>query len=332
MPFLPASGQFPLNHWLNSKTIASLVSLILTAAWSLSVAQTSKPTSKQRAIPITHVAKGVYAHLGRLEVWSKTNRGDTANLSFVVGSKCIAVIDTGSTLKLGLGLKAAIRLTSQLPICYVINTHAHPDHLLGNGAFEDGSTQFVAHSNMARAQATRGASYLRAAHRDIGESALGTRLVAPTLLVTDETVLDLGGRQLVVTAHKTAHTDADLSIYEPQARILWLGDLAFVSHLPAVDGSLNGWIDLLDELAQKSAAIAIPGHGSWTSPGWPKMLVRQQRYLTELRRTVRQAIQDGKTLPETIAENKVGQDQDWALYEEFHQRNVSAAFAELEWE
>jgi len=326
------NGCLSSRAWYISKSLALLASILLLGTTSLSYAQSTKHAPKAKPLPITKVAKGVYAHLGRLEVWSATNRGDTANLSFVIGSKCIAVIDTGSTLKIGLELKAAIRLASKLPICYVINTQDHPDHLLGNGAFEDASTQFVAHHNMPRAQATRGANYLRAAHRDIGETAIGTKLVSPTLLVDDETVLDLGERQLVVTAHQTAHTDADLTIFEPEARILWLGDLAFVSHLPAVDGNLNGWIALLDELSKKSAAIAIPGHGSWTSPGWPKMLIKQHRYLTNLRSTVRQAIANGKTLPQTLASNRVGHDGNWVVYDEFHQRNVSAAFAELEWE
>ncbi|MFK7966364.1 MAG: quinoprotein relay system zinc metallohydrolase 2 [Burkholderiaceae bacterium] len=295
-------------------------------------AQTKTSSDEVKPLPITKVADGIYAHLGRLEVWSAANRGDTANLSFVVGTECVAVIDTGSTFKVGLGLKRAIRLISQLPICYVINTHAHPDHMLGNGAFEDENTQFVAHQNMTRAQATRGQNYLTAVQRDLGDAAIDTKLVAPTVLVSDEAVLDLGGRTLVVTAHKTAHTDADISIFDPEARILWLGDLAFVTHLPAVDGNLNGWIKLMDEFAKKKAAIAIPGHGSWTAPGWPKMLTQQQRYLIDLRKTVRQAIKDGKTLAETLAENHVGRDGGWAVYKEFHQRNVSAAFAELEWE
>lgn len=323
---------FLRRPYCNLSVATWLAAVVLAAASNQALAQTAKAPPKPKPLPITKVAKGVYAHLGRLEAWSATNRGDTANLSFVVGSKCVAVIDTGSTLKLGLALKAAVRIESQLPVCYVINTHAHPDHLLGNGAFEEASTQFVAHQNMARAQATRGENYLRAAHRDLGKSALGTKLVAPTLTVTDEMVLDLGGRQLVVTAHETAHTDADLSVYEPQARILWLGDLAFVTHLPAVDGNLNGWIDLLDRIAKKPAAIAIPGHGSWTAPGWPKMLTQQRRYLLELRRSVRKAIEEGRTLQQTLIENQVGKDQNWAVYDEFHQRNVSAAFAELEWE
>jgi len=309
-----------------------MIGIMLSAFACFSQAQVRKEPPPIKPLPITKVATGVYAHPGRLEVWSVTNGGDTANMSFVIGSECVAVIDTGSTLRIGLALKAAVRLMSQLPICYVINTHAHPDHILGNGAFEEAPTRFVAHHNMARALATRGENYLRAAHRDLGQSAFGSRLVAPTISVSNETVLDLGGRTLIVTAHKTAHTDADLSIYDPQARILWLGDLAFVSHLPVVDGNLNGWIDLLDEFAGKSATIGIPGHGSWTAPGWPEMLRNQRRYLNDLRRTVRQAIKDGKTLQQTLDENQVGKDRKWTVYDDFHQRNVSAAFAELEWE
>ncbi len=304
----------------------------------LAVGFVAHPVHADGIAPLTieEIAPGVFVHAGKHEIWHPDNHGDIANLSFVVGSSCVAVIDTGSTLAIGQRLLAAIRQVSDLPVCYVINTHAHPDHLLGNAAFANNEsephTAFVAHANMARAQATRGQAYLQAVQRDLKATAAGTRLVAPTLTVDTSVELDLGNKQLTVTAHPTAHTDADLTIYDPDSQTLWLGDLAFVGHLPVVDGNLNGWIDLMERLARLPASIAIPGHGSWRHPGWPEMLAMQQDYLTRLRSSVRQAIANGDTLATTLATNKTGEQDGWHVYEQFHQRNVSAAFAELEWE
>lgn len=278
------------------------------------------------------VAPGIYVHQGKHEVWHPSNAGDIANLSFVVGSRCVAVIDTGSTLAIGQRMLAAIRQVTNLPICHVINTHAHPDHFLGNAAFESDQTRFIAHHNMARAQATRGQAYMRAVLRDLGATATGTRLVSADESVSDTMEIDLGDRKLQLTAHPTAHTDADLTVFEPRSQTLWLGDLAFVGHLPAVDGNLNGWIQLMAKIREIPAKTAIPGHGAWRSPGWPEFLDAQTDYLLSLRKSVRASIADGDSLTQALERIQTGQQDNWQVYDEFHQRNVSAAFAELEWE
>jgi hypothetical protein len=110
---------------------------------------------------------------------------------------------------------------------------------------------------------------------------------------------------------------------------LWLGDLAFVGHLPVVDGSLRGFIAVTDELLTMRVAHAIPGHGRITA--WPDALVPQSRYLRGLAADVRAAIKSRQTLAEAVATVGHGRDE-WQLVDAFHKRNVTAAYAELEWE
>jgi quinoprotein relay system zinc metallohydrolase 2 len=281
-------------------------------------------------LSLENPAAGVYVHYGQQALSRPDNRGDIANFGFVVGARCVAVIDTGGSIAIGRALLAAIRSVTALPVCYVINTHGHPDHVLGNPAFRGESTEFVGHARLDEALRRRGPFYLRAAQRELGAAIAGSEIVGPTRLVTTVDRLDLGGRVLVVRAWPPAHTDQDLTVDDETSGTLWLGDLVFVGHLPVVDGSLRGFVAASEELKSHAAQFAIPGHGRITS--WPQALAPQQEYLRRLLADVRAAIAERKTLAQAVESVRLDQPGAWLLADAFHARNVTAAYAELEWE
>lgn len=306
--------------------------LMLWLAWASMASAQSTPPS----LPVHEWAPGVFVHSGIVEDWAPSNGGDVANLAFVVGARCVAVIDSGGTPEVGRRWRSAVAAISPLPVCYVINTHAHPDHVLGNNAFQtDGvaSPQFVAHARMPAALASRERYYLNALQRDFGIGMTHADVVYPTLTIAaGETLeLDLGQRVLELTAWPTAHTDHDLTVLDRKTRTLFLGDLLFVTHLPVIDGSLRGWLAAMDRLAQMPVALAVPGHGA-VGRDWPSMLRPQQHYLGALLAETRAAIRAHATMQDAV--KVVGRDaaQGWALVDHFHERNVTTAFAELEWE
>lgn len=285
------------------------------------------------APPLAEIAPGIYLQPGLHEDWGPANDGRVANGGFVVGSRCVAVIDPGGSVVAGRALKAELQRITPLPVCYVINTHAHPDHVLGNAAFAGGGgpPQFVGHERLGAALASRGPYYLNALKRDFGPAHADATIVGPTLAVQGTRSLDLGGRTLELTAWPTAHTDADLTVFDAQTRTLWLGDLWFVGHVPVVDGRLNGWLKALDALSRQPAALAVPGHGA-PSRDWPAALDSQRRYLERLRDDVRAAIKQGRSLADVVNRIPAESASQWRLLDSFHRRNVTAAYAELEWE
>jgi quinoprotein relay system zinc metallohydrolase 2 len=312
-----------LRRWSIRATFGALISLALPCGGA------EVPTSL-RDFSLEAPAPGVYVHYGRIETMNPANAGDIANLGFVVGDRCVAVIDTGGTYAVGAALRSAIRKVTSKPVCYVINTHVHPDHIFGNRAFVDDRPEFIGHAHLPEAMARRGPNYLNALRRDLGEGAAGTELVAPTRTVAQALTLDLGGRALAVRAWPTAHTDQDLTVYDSTGGVLFLGDLVFERHIPVVDGKLRGMLAALDELKDLPANVAIPGHGR--AANWPGVLAAERRYLERLLGDVKAAIAAHRTLAEAV--QGVGQQErkDWALFDDFHRRNVTAAYAELEWE
>ncbi|BAL27137.1 quinoprotein relay system zinc metallohydrolase 2 [Azoarcus sp. KH32C] len=303
------------------------------AAWACAALAALAPAKGGAVTPfeLVEAAPGLFVHVGRHEETSRANGGDIANVGFIVGERCVAVIDTGGSLPVGQALAAAVRRTTDRPVCYVINTHMHPDHVFGNAAFADGAARFVGAARLPEALAARAAHYEAALVAALGDAAAGSRIVAPDLLVEDHLRLDLGGRTLLLQRWPTAHTDNDLTVFDEASGTLWLGDLLFDERIPSVDGSINGWLEVGARLRELPASRVIPGHGRVTPP-WPASLDAQSRYLGQVVTRVREAIAAGKTLGETVDAADPTDAEGWALAETYHRRNLTAAYAELEWE
>ena len=282
-------------------------------------------------LSVNEIAPGVFVHNGKQEEMSAKNLGDIANNGFVVGQKCVAVIDTGGSLNVGEALLSAVKLAIKLPICYVINTHGHPDHIFGNAAFKADKPRFIGHAKLPAAEAARGNNYVRTLRLDIGAAAAGSEIIPPDSTVSDTLDLDLGGRILKVRAWRTAHTDNDLTVYDEQSGTLFLGDLLFVERIPVVDGSIRGWLAIMPELRGIKARHIVPGHGK-VDASWPEALMPEESYLKLLAKEVRLALKDRLTLQQAVDTVGLSERGKWLLFDDYHRRNVTAAYAELEWE
>lgn len=314
---LPAVSRRPAAARALAAALAWLALLIVPAAAA--------------PLPVVEVAPDVFVHAGAHEEFSPSNAGGIANLGFVVGGRSVAVIDSGGSAVEGAALREAVRARTALPVSHVVNTHVHPDHLLGNVAFRGDGAAIVGHAKLPGRLAEAEPYYLASLRRLLGPAFAGTEPVPPTLGVEGGTTIDLGGRVLDLRAWPTAHTDTDLTVLDAATGTLFAGDLVFMERIPVVDGSLLGWLDALDELADLPAARVVPGHGPTSAP-WPEALAAQRAYLTALRDAVREALRRNHTLDQAIGEITLPPGQAWRLAEGNHARNVTASFTELEWE
>lgn len=291
----------------------------------------SLPLKAQQALDVEQVAPGIYLHFGEHQLPDKHNHGAIANIGFIIGDRCVAVVDSGGNPQQGESLKKAVQETTDKPVCYVINTHVHPDHIYGNKAFKGDNVQFIGHHKLARAMATRGQYYIDKAADQLDITLTPENIVPPDMPVKKHMTINLGNRELVVTAHPTAHTDNDLTVYDKKTDTLWLADLLFIEHLPVIDGSLKGWLAELERLEKQHYRTVIPGHGPVVT-NWPEAMQPQKIYLTRLLNEIRDMISQGKFLEEAVKTVGLPDQQNWKLFDQFHRKNVTTAFAELEWE
>jgi len=315
--------------------------LLVSAALLTSAAPTANGPAQARelrgvaavdaALAVREVAPGVYVHFGQPLALDAPGHDDIANIGFIVGERCVAVIDTGGSTRIGRALRAAVRARSRLPICYVINTHGHVDHVLGNSAFRPDGAQFVGHSQLAAALNRSRRFLVQQYAGDLDQPPTPGQIIEPGIKVQEDYDLDLGRRHLALHAWPLAHSDCDLTMLDLKTGTLWAGDLLFRGRLPAVDGSVRGWLAALDELARWRVRRTVPGHGPLTVR-LAAALEPERGYLRALDSGVRAALANGSSLQQAIDQVAAEQASRWSLWSVTHPRNVARVYQQMQWQ
>ena len=290
----------------------------------------------QNDFAIESLGNGIYVHHGKHLDIDTGYQGDICNISFVVGSKGVAVIDTGGSFKTGNNLRDAIKKVTDKPILYVINTHVHPDHIFGNAAFlprspDEVKAQFVGHEKLATAMQLRKEAYDKLNVKYMDDDAKGSEIVLPTIMVKEPTDLDLGDRTLTITPYPNAHTNTDISVIDSKTSTLFTGDLLFIERTPVLEGDIKGLITAIDTLKTYPVKQVVPGHGPFTKD-WVQALNNEQRYLNALLTDIRTNIKAGKTMGEAMDTAAAGEKDKWLLFDIANRRNVNTLYPALELE
>jgi cyclase len=217
-----------------------------------------------------------------------------ANSAVIVGDDGVLVVDTGAGPNEARVLRDAIRTITDRPVRYVVDTHFHFDHALGNWAFPEAA--IIGHeatrallgpdapsgktvaaylaglpaqienaraeaekeaSPEKRAEAMRRADALRAYQEELA------RLIptAPQLTFRETLTLWLGSREVRLLHLGRGHTAGDVVVFLPQQRVACTGDLfnGYIGYMG--DAYVDEWADTLDRLATLDFETVIPGHG-----------------------------------------------------------------------
>ena len=277
---------------------------------------------------------GLFVHFGKHEDSNQKNLGDIANISFLVGKNSVMVVDTGSSPLIGRKIIDAIKKKTKKPISHVVITHAHPDHFLGLSSFakEKNIQKIIGHEKLGRSLVLNFDFYVNQLFESTKDKSLKEAfLVLPNVTVkTGEKInIDLGNRIIEIKAWRSGHTDNDLSVYDKKNNTI-LTENVFVHRTPSIVASVVGWKTTLEEMLEMDFKFIIPGHGEIKKK--EEAILPMLNYFNALISKVRKFHSENKDLDyvikNTLSENK----SNWLLYEEYHQRNVSRVFSELEWE
>jgi glyoxylase-like metal-dependent hydrolase (beta-lactamase superfamily II) len=113
--------------------VRALASLSILAASSVAVAQTRSPADYPSVLTFrsVRVAEGVYAFITPEE----RSSFQAGNSVVIVGDDGVLVFDTGNIPSMTRAQIAEIRRITPRPVRWVVNSHWHPDHTLGNAEY-----------------------------------------------------------------------------------------------------------------------------------------------------------------------------------------------------
>ena len=296
--------------------------------------------NKSLSFEMKEVADGVFVHFGSQEDANKSNKGDIANIGFILGKKSIMVIDTGGTKEIGKKLLKKIKTISDLPISHIIITHSHPDHFFGTEAFLSEKPKIVGHEKLNRSLLSNFNFYKELQSNNIENEVLKkAKLIKANIKIKTENILkvDLGERVVEIKAWKSGHTDNDLSVYDLNTKTFWSENI-FVDRIPSIRASILGWKKNLDEIQKMDINLIVPGHGNVAKKN--AALKPILKYFTRLISQVRKFHKNNVSLQESInsilqkeiLNSKKVNPEGWALFTEYHYSNLTKVYTELEWE
>jgi cyclase len=200
------------------------------------------------------------------------------------------------------GAKAAIndaRRISKKPVKYVFDTHHHGDHLYGNPVWTAAGATTLAFAQLSqelkRLEPARWVSTAKT-RKDVDE--LKRDGPEPPKQEINETmfVLSDGSRKVEFRHFGWAHTKGDGFVYLPKEQVLCTGDAVVNGAYNAtMDANIGNWPSVLTAAGKLKVKTVLPGHGL---PGGRELIDGQSQFMTDLMKTVKTGVDQGKKLEE----------------------------------
>jgi glyoxylase-like metal-dependent hydrolase (beta-lactamase superfamily II) len=253
----------------------SLLRVLLVALFAVQAAP-ADPLIAENAI--AKVSEHVY-------VISDRNVGLVPNVGIIVGTKATLVVDTGLGPRNGETVLRATNGVSRNAELYVVSTHFHPEHALGESAFPPTAKLVRARAQQADIDEFGLALAKTFASRSplVADLLKDAQFRTADILFDREHTIDLGGLRVRLLSLGPTHTRGDTMVWVEGDRILFAGDVVmnhtFVAFASPYS-SVKAWLAEFDQLESMRPVMVVPSHG----PAGDASLIGEQK-------TVMRAIQ-----------------------------------------
>lgn len=286
-----------------------LIALTVSVAAPLTHAQApADGTVREKDIPIqvTEVAPGLFFQYHHQE----------SNNAWLVTDDGVLVIDTRQHPRRAQELLASIRKTTDKPIKWVVNTHAHGDHYFGNPVFKREGATFIAHRDTAVMMRThhgkemgRRTGYFKQTQFDPAE----VRLVLPDVTFDSKMTITLGGRVIELLYLGAGQNPGDTLVYFPKEKVLFSGGPFSKNSWPnpQFTPSMTNWVELLRKIAAMDVDKYLGGHGDI---GAKQDVLAEAQMLQDFDAGMRDAVKKGMSRDDIIKNVRFEQYKDIRNY------------------
>ena len=280
-------------------------------AWSRYAQATDADAAAPPMVP-REVAPHCWYVEGLSALGSPANQNFISNAGFVVTPAGVVVIDALGSPSLAQRLLVEIARITPQKVTHVVLTHYHADHVYGLQVFADAGAKIIAHQAGREYLLSDTAQLRLQASREQLAPWIDaqTRLVTATEWIDARREFTVGGTRFVVQPVGPAHTPEDLTVFVPDTKVLYAGDLVFRQRIPFVgQADSRNWIASLDKLLAFGATVVVPGHGPASTEAVQDMRLTRD-YLTYLRKAMGQAARDMTPFDEAYKAT------DWSAFEQ----------------
>ena len=299
--------------------------------WASEDIKDKYPRSELYNKPV-EVIPNVFSAIGATAPPTYENSGHNNNLSFVITSEGVVVINSGASVRLASALHEEIKTITDQPVKLVINENGQGHAILGNLYWSKQGVDILAHEDAIHEIEENSHFILERMKSYNRDKAAGTEIVIPNKSFSEKFIFTLGDLEFHVLHLGPAHGPGDTQVWLPQLSLIIAGDMAFHERmLPIFENTCTKcWLETWnEEFVPLNATYVIPGHGHPTNMAQVSRFTRD--YLLDLRQKVSEVLENDGDLAEAFY---VDQER-WRLldtFEELAKRNAGRVFEEMEFE
>ena len=277
------------------------------------------------------VTENVWSAIGATAPPTYENSGHNNNLTFIITSEGVVVINAGDNYLLAKSLHQTIKAITDQPVKYVVLENGQGHAALGSNYWKEQGVPIIAHIETKQELESHGHDSFDRMKRGRKDKSLGTELVLPDITFEEKKVLELGGERIEILHLGPSHSPGDVVVWLPGQSLVIAGDMAFHKRiLPVIEHTDTGaWVETWEKFAELDANIVIPGHGGPTNMQEVTKYTRD--YLVYMREQITLLLDNDGTLHDAT---KIDQSayEHLDVFDELGLRNASTMFRQMEFE
>lgn len=247
------------------------------------------------------VIEGVWSAIGATAPMTYANSGHNNNLSFVITSDGVLVVNAGGSYLLARALHDEIKNLTNQPVKYVVLENGQGHAMLGTSYWQEQGAIVIAHEDAAHEIKENAFAILEQLKERTKEKADGTVVTKPDVTFKDEKIIEMGGVRFELLHLGPTHSPGDIIVWLPEKSLVISGDMAFHQRMLPLfeDTDTAGWLETWKKFEELEAKYVIPGHGEPTNMA--EVTRYTKGYLTYLREKIGALIEAGGSLQDAYA-------------------------------